>query len=106
MWGLQEDGGTRMADSTAPVHCRPMISRKAKTLQKEWLEKLGALQFVLTLYSGERWGGSAAWVPQGIRGCREEGSAPAQDNGGKGQEQDPRRCPLQCCSRCREGKLG
>ncbi|XP_002722872.2 2-acylglycerol O-acyltransferase 3-like isoform X1 [Oryctolagus cuniculus] len=51
MWGLQEDGGTRMADSTAPVHCRPMISRKAKTLQKEWLEKLGALQFVLTLYS-------------------------------------------------------
>ncbi|XP_069920577.1 2-acylglycerol O-acyltransferase 3 [Oryctolagus cuniculus] len=54
MWSLQEDGGTRMADSTAPVHCHPMPSCKAKTLQKEWLEKLGALQFVLTLCSGGR----------------------------------------------------
>nr|XP_051693940.1 2-acylglycerol O-acyltransferase 3-like isoform X2 [Oryctolagus cuniculus] len=43
---MQAESGTGMADSTASMPCRPV-----KTLQKQWLEKLGALQYVLTLCS-------------------------------------------------------
>ncbi|XP_051693929.2 2-acylglycerol O-acyltransferase 3 isoform X1 [Oryctolagus cuniculus] len=39
---LQAEGGTRMADSTSSVPPRPV-----KTLQKQWLEVLGAMHYVL-----------------------------------------------------------